>query len=491
MKIISCFVREQQRYTKYELQRQFSFDGPGIEQLVKNLKAYGVLKTVKNNAEQREKSDLMDEDIEVADETADGQLLYVFTYVGIITAGRRIIKIYPKYLPPEEPPLDRMKQILQTLEKYNRSEEQIINIFNGSGEEKSFNILAVILFLLNDYHEYGVYDNSGDIVEVNGEGSVLWQKTIDEGFALLRNNRPYYVEIYTRRTVDDDRDYFRRLHECVLTECSGQLEESQLLDLFDMTPVSLSEEELSDFGERDYILDRIQRELGIQFNTRKQILLKTLYAYISQDRKLLDGEQGISMYGSPAFHMVWERACAEVFNDKRRTKLGSLGLSVPLAQGYDREAKLKDIIEKPVWHGTDTTKEAKETLKPDLISTGQRDGKDFFILLDAKYYNLQLEQGKSLRGAPGVEDITKQYLYQLAYQPFINAHHISLVKNCFLMPTGQEEIIPKGKVCMTMMSNLKLEDIQIRLLPAALVFRHYLAGTHMDISLLELWDNQE
>ena len=94
--------------------------------------------------------------------------------------------------------------------------------------------MAVILFLLNDYYEYGIYTNSEDIVEVNGEGEILWGKTIDESFALIEDNRPYYMELYTGKTVDDDMDYFKRLHECVLTECSHQLHEAQLDTLFDM-----------------------------------------------------------------------------------------------------------------------------------------------------------------------------------------------------------------------------------------------------------------
>ena len=48
---------------------------------------------------------------------------------------------------------------------------------------------------MNDYYEYGIYTNSEDIVEVNGEGEILWGKTIDESFALIEDNRPYYMEL--------------------------------------------------------------------------------------------------------------------------------------------------------------------------------------------------------------------------------------------------------------------------------------------------------
>ena len=324
MKIVSSYVREQKRYTKNELKNKFSFDEAGVEKFIKNLKAYGVLKSVKNSTAQLEMSDLLDEDIEITDETAEsGDCLYVFTYVGVITSGSRVIKVYPKYLLSQKEPLTEMKQVVKVLERYSNSEEQIINIFNGDGDNRSFNILAVILFLLNDYYEYGVYTNSEDIIEINGEGEILWGKTIDESFAMIEDNRPYYMELYTGKTVEDDMDYFKRLHECVLTECSKQLHDAQLDELFGMDELVLSEETLLDFGDRDYILERLHKELNIQFNTRRQILLKTIYTYISQDRRMLEENDGISMFGTTAYHAVWEKVCADVFDNKLNTRLAS------------------------------------------------------------------------------------------------------------------------------------------------------------------------
>lgn len=490
MKIVSRYVREQKRYTKNDLKSIFSFDETGVEKFIKSLKAYGVLKSVKNSTAQLEMSDLLDEDIEITDETAEsGDCLYVFTYVGIITSGSRVIKVYPKYLLSQKEPLAEMKQVIRVLERYSNSKKQIINIFNGDGENRSFNILAVILFLLNDYYEYGVYTNSEDIIEINGEGEILWGKTIDESFAMIEDNRPYYMELYTGKTVEDDMDYFKRLHECVLTECSRQLHVAQLDELFGMDELALSEETLLDFGDKDYILERLHKELNIQFNTRRQILLKTIYTYISQDRRMLEENDGISMFGTTAYHAVWEDVCADVFDNKLNTTLGQLKMSVPLADEFkDRSTEtLLSIIEKPKWKGIDMEEvDAADTLIPDLISIPQINGADYFLIFDAKYYNIQLEKGKSLRGNPGVGDVTKQYLYQLAYKEFINAHHIPVVKNCFLMPTENTEIIKKGVARMPMLEALGLENIQIRLIPASMLYERYLAKGKIDIGLLEL-----
>lgn len=487
MDIISRFVREQQRYTKNQLRVKFSFDEPGIERFIKNLKSYGILKTVANNTEQKELTDLVDEDIEIIDETAgNDDCLYVFTYVGVITIGDRVIMVYPKYLLSNDEPLEEMKQVVKVLERYSNSEEQIINLFNGAGDNRSFNILAVILYLLNDYFEYGVYDNSQEVLEVNGEGDIIWGRTIDDGFAIIKDNKPYYTELITQRTIDDEQDYFKRLHECVITECSQQLREARLEDLFEMESVDLSEECIDDFGDREYILERLSSELNIQFNTHKQILLKTLYAYIAKDRKMIDDNDGISMFGTTAFHAVWEKACAAVFDNKLNTSIGQLSMTVPLADGYDKKTKLIDLIEKPKWINGETVQESKDTLIPDLITINQYEGQDWFIIFDAKYYLLQLEKGRILRGNPGVGDVTKQYLYQLAYRKFIEDHNIRVVKNCFLMPTEKPEIFVKGTVKMEMLSALGLEDIQIRFIPASMLFSNYLRRKHIPIEKLQL-----
>jgi len=491
--ICSRFVREQQRYTKNQIRTLFEFDEAGVEKFIKNLKSYGVMKAVANTADQKNLTELVDEDIQVLDENASNDdCYYVFTYVGVIVAGTRVIKVYPKYILSEKEPLEQMKRVVKVLERYSHSEEQIINLFNGNGNNRSFNILAVILYLLNDYYEYGVYNNTEEILELNGEGDILWNRTIDDGFAIIEDNRPYYTDFITRRSVDDENDYFKNLHECILTECSKQLRDIQLEDLFEMEPVYLGDKKLDDFGEKAYILERIMKELSVQFNTHKQILLKTLYTYISQDRKMLDENQGFSMFGTTAFHAVWEKACAVVFGNKLDTPIGQIQMSVPLATGYNKKTKLIDLVEQPKWCGENFTHEAKDTLIPDLITIGQCNGQDCFIIFDAKYYMIQLEKDLPLRGIPGVGDIIKQYMYQLAYKKFMEDHQIRIVKNCFLMPTEESEIVVKGFVKMNMLSDLRfendwrLENIQIRLIPADNLFNHYLSRKSIPIQDLKL-----
>ena len=36
------------------------------------------------------------------------------------------------------------------------------------------------------------------------------------------------------KRVNDDFDFFKRLHECILTRCTEELRDADLLDLFDI-----------------------------------------------------------------------------------------------------------------------------------------------------------------------------------------------------------------------------------------------------------------
>ena len=283
-KIISIFVKEQKRYNKREIRKILELGIEEIDGFIKKLKAFGVLKSVANNSIQRELSDLIDEDIEITEVESD-EYLYVFTYVGVINIGNRVIKCYPKYITKSENLIDDMKQILKVIRKYG-SKEQIINVFNGDRNEKTFNTLAATIFFINDFYEYGVYTNTEDVVEYNGDGEILWDKSINENFPLIYNGRPYYTELFTKKIIDDEFDFFKRLHECILTRCCRQFEEAGLLELFDIEAIDISEEDICNFGEKEYILYRLQIELDVQYNTRKQILLKTLYSYIENEKML-------------------------------------------------------------------------------------------------------------------------------------------------------------------------------------------------------------
>lgn len=54
------------------------------------------------------------------------------------------------------------------------------------------------------------------------------------------------------------------------------------------------------------------------------------------------------------------------------------------------------------------------------------------------------------------------------------------------MPTASTEIVEKGAVSLAMLRGLGLQDIQVRLLPAETMYRHYIENTKIDIQTLNL-----
>lgn len=208
--MISKYVKEQKRYTQDELRKIFECTADETVQIIRKLKEYGIVKNVKKSDRQSMLSDLVEEDIRVTDiESGERELYYVFSFVGVIVVYGRVLKCYPKYINSCGSPVAQMKQIMRVLEKYN-SKEQVIKLYNESDDGGSFNLLAVMLYLLQDYYDNGIYANDVDIVETNGTGEILWDRTINETFSYISNNRPYYTELQTKKRTSDEYDFIRR-----------------------------------------------------------------------------------------------------------------------------------------------------------------------------------------------------------------------------------------------------------------------------------------
>ena len=483
----SVYIKEQKRYLLSELSKLFIVNERKTKDILKLLRSYGVLKIVSKSKDKKELSDIVEVDDEISDIDSDSENVYyyIFTFVGIMIVSGIVLKIYPKYIFKNDTPLLQLKQILKVIEKQNKK-EQFIKFHIESLESTSYNLLATILYLYNDYNEYGIYTTTQDIFEVNGNGEINWDKTINETFTLISNNKPFYPELITRKKIDDDNDYFKILHEVILTQCSKQLKKTGLLELFEFEELNLVEKKIDDLGDKDYVLNKILKELNVQFNTRKQLLLKTMYAYISCESDL-GTNSDFSLYGTNSFHVIWENVCAEVFNNMLNKKLSELSLPLKLKREYNGNHKLISIIEKPSWNNKHGEFES-DTLIPDLISIYQDNNQEHkFIIFDAKYYTIKIN-GKTMTGQPGIESITKQYLYQLAYKKFIDEHGFKKenIRNCFLLPTENSEVEEYGSVSMEMLTTLGLEKIQVRLLPAEVIYSKYLKKTKFDINLLKL-----
>lgn len=480
------FFCELKHYTLHSISKELGENIEETRRLVGILKKYGVVKAVKKSKPEFE--DLSNQDIVLMDVTENAtDVEYVFDYVGVVLLEGHVFKCYPKYILSTKEPIQELKKVLRVIKKYN-SNEQLVYLYNGEDDNKIFNRLAVSLHLLEEYFMYGLYKNQHEIIETNGEGEILWNRTIDETFAVIQNNRPYYVELHTQNVVDNDMDFFKQLHECVLTQCSVELKNTGLLQLFDIAGVELTDCPLVDFGDIDYILYRLQREIQVQYVTRKQNLLKTLYTYIANDKTDRD-DISFSLYGTNNFNLVWEKVCADNFGSVLDEKIRKLPLGVSPEYETKKNDTLRSIIDRPVWHRKNplVSDSKVDTLRPDLICIYPcNEQMDYcFGIYDAKYYRIDFVQQTAswkVTGQPGVGDVTKQYLYQLTYDDFITKQGYKYVQNMFFCP--QEEAEPDyGYVEMKMLYTVgdkNLENIAVVKLSADEMYDIYLANRKIE-----------
>lgn len=467
--MISTYIRELRRYTYNDLKSIFQCDNNKLNHYIRKLKEYSILKIVPYTKEQKDLTELNEDDIEIAPvEDNDNSHYYVFDYVGIITIEGVVLKIYPKYIKSDNHPLKQMKQVIKVIEKIN-NQEQIIKIFNDSDYSKSFNSLSVCLYFLNDYFENGAYNNQLSVLEENGTGEVFWDKTINDSFAFIQNEKPYYTTLYTKKRKNNDNDFFKMLHKTIVTKCSEELKESDVLDLFDLNEAFLTSQELEEFGETDYLLYRLENEMSVQYNTRKINLLKMMYAYIANKGSLEEAEH-LSMFGTKNFKFIWEKVCAKVLNNHLNTYLCDLPIKNNKYKKID--GKLIDVIEKPKWIGCDdqgTFVHEAATLIPDTIVIN----KNIMTIYDAKYYCFEHTRDY-LKGQPGIESITKQYLYELVYHTFCEKNLIDKIENCFVFPSESSGFVEDGFVEMEFLNKLHLNKIKVYKISACEMYENFL-----------------
>ncbi len=488
MKLKSKYIREQQLYTEKELCDILELSESEFDNCLNDLFKADIVRAI-TPATKDEYEVFCGEG--AADALSD--IGYVFRFVGLLLSQKRVIKVFPKcysnsHIDSEGKSSfldEKMKTILKVIKKYNSTKGFKYNQQNSDKTNQRNNYLGLMVYFLADYYENGLYTNVEEIIEENGQGPILWTKTIDEITPIIQNDKPYYLNYFTYKNTDDEYDYFRELHAYIVNECSRQISEADLNDILGFDEIFISNNDIKEFGSVSYILQRIRQEQTVQFETRKLQLLNAMYSFIDEDNdsKMHNQDERFQLFGIKRFENVWEDMVRKAFSDRLHSKLKSLPISLlPKDNG---EAELIDLICKPTWEGDGVVKQSSKTLRPDTISIENNSGKILFAILDAKYYVLQLQPGQNLKGNPGVEDVSKQHLYQMAYMKFANTHGINNVRNCFLMPIEGDDMRIAGNVTMDIFSSL--ETVRVRLLPFDKMMKIYLSkNDSLPLSYLQL-----
>lgn len=464
-------AKELKPYSFTELKDKFGKIEEETKEILSSLSLMNIVRKISNDISNIDLEELFDTENFLQSNSNIQSNFYVFKYVGMIVVSDVCLIIYPKYyesyLDDEKQNFKMLKQLILVIRKY-QSKEQNFGL-GDSIDNENFNLLSLVLELIFDYYEHGLYSNDKLITENDGEGEILWEKTINEKEAYFTNNIPIYLDTFTINNKNNEQDYFRRLHATILTNACNKLKD--ILKILDIDQINISSEVLDNFGNKDYILYKLNQELSAQFITHKQNILKLLKRFIQEENSRTISDK-ISFVGTNSFNLVWEDVCSVVFDDLLDKSLKEIGLKY---SKFDKQSKLlSDVIEKPSWQNNESKviHMATKTLIPDIISINNGE----LSIFDAKYYKIILNE-KELKNYPGVGDVTKQYLYELAYKEFAAENNLEIKTNAFLMPTESDEIIQLGNVSMKLFNtyyDVELNDIEVILLPHTKIYECYL-----------------
>lgn len=465
-------VQELKPYSFKQIAEWFNQDEDSTKKIIDRLVLMNILKKPCMDTEKFDLKDLFEFEYFEDINNSVNRNIYQFKYVGMVMIRNSCFFIYPKYI--LEPETDKQnnyrkfKQILSVIRKYE-SKEQRQNVV-GTEQIMKFNLLPFTLDLLQDYYENGVYSNDKTVIEENGCGEILWEKTINEKNVYFSNKTPVYLDLYTVNNVVNEEDVFRRLHRCIISSASENIKE--VLEVLEIPPVIISSERIEDFGDKEYLIYKIKQEFTQQFITRKQDVLYKMLSYISKD-EIYNSKDEISFVGTYSFNLIWEDVCACVMGNCLKKTLSELKLKpYGVKKGSDI---LQDIIPNPKWKHYDSNNihEINKTLIPDIITVANGN----LSIYDAKYYKIRLDE-KGVWNQPGVGDVTKQYLYEIVYKALAKKNNLKIDKNAFLMPTDGNEEKCIGMASMDLFSiygeKNRCNDIEVVLKPCEEMFEKYL-----------------
>ena len=471
------FVQELWACTPESLAEKFKLDIAEAKLCIETLTTRGVLKL---------RTDSRPREYEGASHKGKCGM-YQFVYVGLVVFEDFAIIVYPKYLCEADVAKGqegeaRLRRIIRVLRKSAGSYAEIA----AASEDglKANDRLVLTLVLLETYGEYGLYENEERVFRRCGGGDINWERTMAKHDAYMSDGVPVYLDYETNETARQSADFITRLHRFALTECSAFMKDSGLSELLGFDNIELSIDEREDLGDTGTILYKLEREKGTQFVTWKQQVLDLLTRYFDDENVSVRSEEVLCL-GTTSFYHAWEKACCVALGDVAKKPIGSFGIDLKEPWKSQKGKTLLELMPRPRWFKAmdDGEKECgcESTLIPDAIVVRKLAGGWAFGIFDAKYYIPSF--GASVEGAPGVESITKQHLYQVAYEGFMRGHDIKQVANVFLVPGRGENPELLGRVEFDVLESFDaplVNDVAMYALPADEVWECYLRGAPLD-----------
>lgn len=361
--------------------------------------------------------------------------------------------------------------ILMAIDRCHK-EMRLPDVSGKRPDAEKESLLELAVRVMRDYLENGVYTVRLRELEHNGQGEIDWNETLDryqpvflkEG-AYRSRPRPCYMDTATEISIPDENHYITRLHQCLVTTWGRKLEDLGLASVLRVNVPLLSEDELAYLGAPEEQLDRIDKELGVQFVTKSRTTLKLMRELIERA-----SDSGIELREQLSFGMnkaehLWEAACAAVLGSELDEPIDKCGLA------WGGGGPFRDYMPKPIWTkiermGQSVNDKPKEKKSEDGGTEKSGWRLDFIrmyrpkgasaetvkklVILDAKYYDVSWPPGGKISGEPGMGDIAKQIFYQMAFKDLVQSKRddggIEFV-NAFLFPKddGDSKEIVSGE----------------------------------------------
>lgn len=387
---------------------------------------------------------------------------YKFQYVGVIAVGKCLFAILPKYYTDddEERMLDDeavlksgvFPTIMRTIAHFNASERAHISSQDKVtiDPEKRVEIMqgriAMYRFLLEDYASNGRYANMNAVREINRDGFPDWSMTVERFDPIIQHNKPIYLDVVTRRRRREESNEIAYIQEAILAKITGTVKNLGFNDILRMPLFEKSVRSIDDLGGAEYAKQCLRKELSVQFETRKKLLLRALLSYL--DDKFAASPEKVYIEGTGSFNLVWEEICKTIFNDRQpdmekptwefqnplhwEKNAGDVSNVLLLNPQNNKEVTDESMTTTDEDGDTVDNTTKVSTLIPDVVSETE----DGYYILDAKYYKPTYRErsisGKpSISGQPGVSDILKQCFYQLVLK---HQEHRETLGNAFIMP---------------------------------------------------------
>ena len=333
----------------------------------------------------------------------ESNLNYKFVFVGVISIGDIAFLVLPKTLNHPSKLINPITTI-KTLRKYSLSNTQLydgIDYFNIEPDHPDCSEIAIAEFLINDFQENGLYTFSEELNELNGNGDVIWDMTINNIDPIFSSNQPIYADTYNRIILDDKNNLTIEIHKWSLNNLSKKY--NILLDNSLVNFHFNFHSNLNEIGSTDELLNHLQNQLKTIYSDRKLQIIKSLIFLIK--KKANSMENSLTLYGTKKYENVWESICKKLVNENYKSN---------------------EIFPNPKWNIFDKIYKSRGTLIPDILSKDNDTGN--FYLFDARYYSINFID--KLTGTPDYKDILKQFQYQIHIEKKIEKN----ISNSFLFP---------------------------------------------------------